>query len=59
MKQSIKLLTNLVDALGCAEPSILMGYQHHLTKIKDMEEPYRTDFITSITKELNTKKNKK
>lgn len=55
MKKSTELLTNLLDAIGCAEPSILMSYQHHLTKIKDMEEPYRTDFITAITKELKLK----
>ena len=55
MKKSIELFTNLLDAIGCAEPSILMSYQHHLTKIKDMKEPYRTDFITAITKELKLK----
>ena len=47
-------LEKLVDALGCAEPEILLGYQHHLTYIRDMKEPHRTGFIKSITHELLT-----
>jgi hypothetical protein len=50
----MKTLEKLIDALGCAEPGILLGYQHHLTLIRSMEEPQRTDFIKALTEELLT-----
>lgn len=51
-----KLYLDLINALGNAEPPILLGYQHHLTLIESMDTEYKEKFIKAIINELKTQK---